>query len=1259
MEDAAAAEEEAGQPEPDTDEVHTTAEVQEVVHEIPPTDEAAEQPSAVVEEETPEGKDEMVEQTEGEAPAEEEQVEGAVAAEGNAEEAVDQEQTQGEQVDEATHAEQEQDQQVEAPAAEADKTDEAPAAEAGKTDEAPDAEAVGETPAAEQTAEGEEKEAPPVELQEGQGHGDSIPVEGEKAAEPLTADEKAAPAAEEKPADEAQPPIDAAQLEEPTTEERQSVVVEDSAAAVGEATVVPPSTEEAPTTRMPAEEPLKEQEPELRGEEKEGPAPAAAEEEVTPEPAPPSEAPKQEEVPVEKKEDASVLAASSGKKGRAKLMVDLQSEREREGSKAAEESAYDEALRQNRMEALNIPTVVEACLAEGTLFEDPNFTDSDSSLYIDPSDIPAYATVGGGGVTSWKRPEQITRGAVLFSEDRPASDVKAGDLPDRAFLGAASVVATMPGLATNLFGHTDNWRDVGLMSCRFFHEGDWREVVIDTKLPFCDELEARRPAFGHCERKEEMWLPLLEKAYAKLYGSYEAITKRQLGDIFVDLTGGSTEIFDLRNESIRELVDNGELWRALLTWFESGCVLSGVADGEFDDLDDADRTDGILPGHPYGVLDVIEMEGFQLLRIRNPWGDVEWRGAFSDHDQMWAKHPDLKEKLNYQFGPDGTWWMRLSDWADSFSRLYVCRLFPKKYHQTVQTSTWHQLTAAGPPRIGQTAVEGLDLGQTMASSLHGLTLGATMGGAASPHSHAPTERSRSVFREAVAAVEAGQTETMTEGGISAGDALGATARSTALVTAAPVATEAVIGDPDPRWFNNPQFRLTVQSSRATTIFVSLMQSEENPPIPINCLVMKAKTACRLWECNPSDILGTAVPLDEPIKENKREVNHEIVLSPEKGQHGIYHIVCYQDEAKPDVNVRRVFHLRLFSSEPIYLEPKPQPWLKTFKSEWGQQSAGGRRLKKRGGEAIQWCTNPQFVLNFQRATTLKIVCERALGKRRRDVHNVGFVVTRLFASTDLNRRNKPAATQVVTSSAKLNKLSRSTVTLEERPPELGTLHRKLQILSTDWWQETSFSQEDVACMHLSVTPQQGPLVVVPSLAESGALGSFTLNIFADRPLKDAVQLDESKNVVLYGGWTAETAGGCHLFHPPYETQPKLQTWQKNPKYTLHVTASITAHVTLARLDKAWRKTVAQDPVGAMMGFYILRGDHIEMTNVISETPYLPGNEVAMELQLEPTDDDEPYIIMPTTYEPNKVGEFIVRVSANKPKFELHKLIEDHS
>ena len=86
---------------------------------------------------------------------------------------------------------------------------------------------------------------------------------------------------------------------------------------------------------------------------------------------------------------------------------------------------------------------------------------------------------------------------------------------------------------------------------------------------------------------------------------------------------------------------------------------------------------GILYNHAYGILDVRDVDGLQLIRVRNPWGSGEWTGKFADEDEAWDDHKGLKEKLNYQFGDDGTWWMKYEDWCVHYNKMFVCKIFPQ------------------------------------------------------------------------------------------------------------------------------------------------------------------------------------------------------------------------------------------------------------------------------------------------------------------------------------------------------------------------------------------------------------------------------------------------------------------------------------------------------------------------------------------------------------------------------------------------------
>lgn len=68
-------------------------------------------------------------------------------------------------------------------------------------------------------------------------------------------------------------------------------------------------------------------------------------------------------------------------------------------------------------------------------------------------------------------------------------------------------------------------------------------IVVDDHLPFTNE-GGKEKLLGANSLDSELWVPLLEKAYAKLYGSYDNIgTGGDVAHALTDLTGAPSEIF--------------------------------------------------------------------------------------------------------------------------------------------------------------------------------------------------------------------------------------------------------------------------------------------------------------------------------------------------------------------------------------------------------------------------------------------------------------------------------------------------------------------------------------------------------------------------------------------------------------------------------------------------------------------------------------------------------------------------------------------
>lgn len=88
----------------------------------------------------------------------------------------------------------------------------------------------------------------------------------------------------------------------------------------------------------------------------------------------------------------------------------------------------------------------------------------------------------------------------------------------------------------------------GLVGVRFFKEGMWWDVAIDTYLPCRTDFRPPIPVFARNKDPNEFWMSLMEKAYAKIHGSFEALDAGFMNESLVDLTGaapGSIKILDL------------------------------------------------------------------------------------------------------------------------------------------------------------------------------------------------------------------------------------------------------------------------------------------------------------------------------------------------------------------------------------------------------------------------------------------------------------------------------------------------------------------------------------------------------------------------------------------------------------------------------------------------------------------------------------------------------------------------------------------
>eukprot|EP01006_Ploeotia_vitrea_P026361 TRINITY_DN59350_c0_g1_i1.p1 TRINITY_DN59350_c0_g1~~TRINITY_DN59350_c0_g1_i1.p1 ORF type:complete len:707 (-),score=100.53 TRINITY_DN59350_c0_g1_i1:107-2227(-) len=315
----------------------------------------------------------------------------------------------------------------------------------------------------------------------------------------------------------------------------------------------------------------------------------------------------------------------------------------------------------------------------GSKWSDPDFPPESASLYYDANNCPGFEAARGA---QWKRLSDMWPDCELFKgtggrgKKIGASDIMQGALGDCWLMSAMSIIATRPDLLQNLI--VEAHPDQAVYEFRFFKEGAWVTVAVDDYVPIAD-WDA--PLLARSKDDGEVWVPLLEKAYAKLHGHYQCLNGGATVYGLVDMTGGAAETINFDRPKGKNLIEKGLLLRRLRQCKAEGWLMGcafrssgGAIAGKVETTAEL----GLIGGHAYAVLDLRQVRsstGCQtwILRLRNPWGQSEWQGPWSDGSREWTQ--STLSELGYQFGNDGTFWMSFEDWQRTVASLDICRTY--------------------------------------------------------------------------------------------------------------------------------------------------------------------------------------------------------------------------------------------------------------------------------------------------------------------------------------------------------------------------------------------------------------------------------------------------------------------------------------------------------------------------------------------------------------------------------------------------------
>ena len=221
----------------------------------------------------------------------------------------------------------------------------------------------------------------------------------------------------------------------------------------------------------------------------------------------------------------------------------------------------------------------------------------------------------------WKRAKDIfsNKEYSLFSNNISPHNIFQGSIGNCYFLTVISGLAKFPSLIYQLFNNL-NISENGCYIIYLRINNKISKIYLDDYFPY--NIRKNKPVFCRSS-KNEIWVMLLEKAWAKIKGSYFNMDNGSPIDVLNSflLSENLKEDIIYKFYSLSDINEKDKIWNTIRNKNKDNTFMLCLSKKNLENKKKLKKFNvSIVEEHFYNIIDIYVKDDKKLLKLRNPWG---------------------------------------------------------------------------------------------------------------------------------------------------------------------------------------------------------------------------------------------------------------------------------------------------------------------------------------------------------------------------------------------------------------------------------------------------------------------------------------------------------------------------------------------------------------------------------------------------------------------------------------------------------------